>query len=194
MKVSIYTFQLVIGLTSIVTSGCSGNPVAEVTGTVTYRDRPLALAKIVFINDQGRSVVGTIENGSFTVRGVPAGDEVKVLVTIEDYVLEIERFTSLERRRRGVPEPQEGEQPMPLDKLLSLEVLDGKGQTDPSRQKEILELQKILIDIPLHYQLEEETPLLFYIKPGSQEISITLLDKVSDPKEEEKEPEDGANK
>jgi hypothetical protein len=175
-------------------AGCGGNPVAEVAGTVTYRGQPLPLATIVFVDETGRqSAAGAVENGKFLVSGVPAGGEVKILLTVDGYVQEIDRFTARERGRRGLPESPEGGV-MPLEQVLAHGVLPDCGQTDPQQLQRILDLRRRLVRIPSQYRSESETPLCYAIKPRAEQISITLEEGAPDETDEGTEPEEGADR
>lgn len=55
-------------------AGCGGKSRADVTGTVTYRGRPVVSGSVVVIASDQMPYYGTIQtDGSFTVRQVPVG-------------------------------------------------------------------------------------------------------------------------
>jgi hypothetical protein len=68
------------GFVALSAAGCGGGS-REVSGTVSYRGRPLASGTILLLAGDGRSYNGTIgPDGSFTIKDVPAG-EARMAVT-----------------------------------------------------------------------------------------------------------------
>jgi hypothetical protein len=63
--------------------GCSrGHPTAPVSGTVTYKGKPVAFGKVTFIDKEGRAGFGPLQNGQYSFRA-PVGD-CRVGVTSRD--------------------------------------------------------------------------------------------------------------
>lgn len=68
---------LAVGALLLLCAGCgSGNPLTyPVTGTVTYRGQPVAVAQVMFIADAGRSASAVTEDdGTFTLTTFDLGD------------------------------------------------------------------------------------------------------------------------
>jgi hypothetical protein len=68
------------GLAALGAAGCGGGS-REVSGTVSYRGRPLASGTVLLLAGDGRPYNGAIgPDGSFTIKDVPTG-EARVAVT-----------------------------------------------------------------------------------------------------------------
>jgi hypothetical protein len=69
-------------LAAVMAAGCGGNNMAEVRGTVTVDDAPVALGAITFYPIQGKTTTagGRIKNGQYAVQ-VPLG-EMKVVINV----------------------------------------------------------------------------------------------------------------
>ena len=70
-------FQKMLGAISLVTlvAGCGGGSVGDVSGKVTYKDKPVTSGTVVIIVKGGIPKSGTIQpDGSFRVTGVSTGD------------------------------------------------------------------------------------------------------------------------
>jgi hypothetical protein len=89
-------FVLVVGFACF---GCGGP--STVTGTVTYKSRPLPKGEINFIGIGGKSASGTINSdGTYFVGNVPPGD---VRVTIISYYVEGEDKFGLVAFKKAPP-------------------------------------------------------------------------------------------
>lgn len=69
-------------LLGLVSAGCGGK--GEVSGKVTYQDKPVVYGSVMIIASDKKPYYGQIgEDGTYTVSGVPAG-EAKVVVSSPD--------------------------------------------------------------------------------------------------------------
>jgi hypothetical protein len=64
--------MLLLGLGLVPLVGCGGGT-AEVSGTVTVRNQPLANGVVTFFPEKGDPVAGFVENGAYTIPSVPYG-------------------------------------------------------------------------------------------------------------------------
>jgi hypothetical protein len=65
---------LVLGLGLLPLVGCSGEKTAEVSGTVTLNNQPLASGVVTFFPETGAPVAVFIQNGSYTASGIGYGN------------------------------------------------------------------------------------------------------------------------
>ena len=57
----------------VLTNGCGGRPVGDVSGKVTFGGKPLAFGMIAFVAADGAVASGNVHDGSYHVAKVPAG-------------------------------------------------------------------------------------------------------------------------
>jgi hypothetical protein len=71
-------------LGALLVAGCSGRGVGEVSGKVTYKERPLTTGSITFIAPNIPPIVARIEpDGSYVAKNVPAGDVVITIMSLD---------------------------------------------------------------------------------------------------------------
>ena len=63
---------LLLGLGLVPLVGCGGGT-AEVTGTVTVKNQPLANGTVTFFPEKGEPVAAFVDNGAYSVPSVPYG-------------------------------------------------------------------------------------------------------------------------
>jgi len=158
----------------ILASGC-GDAVGTVTGTVTYKDKPLPGGSITFLPKEGVAVNGTIEkDGTYRVDKVPVG-EVKI---------SIDTFAS----RTGASRPTTGGPPIaggppggggpPKDRggppkdTLPKDV-DPKNFDPAAIEKE----RDKNVKLPEKYLDPNKSGLTFTVQKGKQTHDIPLSDK-----------------
>ncbi len=142
---------------------------AEVSGTVKLSDgKPLAVGLIAFHGkDASENAVALVEDGKFTARGVPVGDELRVTVDV-----------AAVKSLREQLEEQLGEA------LTRAGLLKQAGKSDADMLKRIEELRdklKRLQKPPQKINLDDgsrdKTRLTYKISEGSQTIEVTLKTK-----------------
>jgi hypothetical protein len=139
-------------LASLAILGC-GDKKGEVSGTVTYKGKPVPLGTVTFVN-VNKETVGTaaISDGKYLMTKVPVGP-VKILVT-----------TPLQRQIVKLNLPSS------LKKAIAEGKLKDKGPpTDLGKQP-----MAPAMTLPAKYGKTEETDLTFTVEPGSQEHPIEL--------------------
>jgi hypothetical protein len=163
-KKILLTFSAVIVLGA---AGCGRSP-GTVKGTVTFKNKPLAVARITFIGEKG-SVQGDVIDGSFTVARVPLGDNVKVTVSTQSLYEQVRNFEYIQQQVAGSPL-------LPKNKELppELQGLKGGTQIDEEQVKMMKDMKARLVPLPTRYQTEKTTPLSYPISSGEQEIEIKL--------------------
>jgi hypothetical protein len=68
------TITLFVALAALGIAGCGGRP-GQVSGTVSFRGRPLAAGTVLLLASDGRPYDGTIgPDGGFVIKDVPTGD------------------------------------------------------------------------------------------------------------------------
>jgi hypothetical protein len=62
-----------LGLVALICAGCTP-PTGTVSGTVTYKNKPVPSGSVMLVTDNNGSFQGAIDkNGAYTVEGVPVG-------------------------------------------------------------------------------------------------------------------------
>jgi len=139
---------------------------AEVSGTVKLSDgKALAVGLIAFHGkDASENTVALVEDGKFTARGVPVGDEVRVTVDV----------TSLESLRNQLQEQlQEAQTRAGLLKQAKKSDADMLQRIEELKDK-LKRLQKPPQKVDPNYGSREKTRLTYKISEGSQTIEVTL--------------------
>ena len=77
--------------------GCSKDPTAPVSGSVTYKGQSLSVGKVSFIDAKGRAGYGPIKDGRYSIRA-PIGD---CKVSIESTEAEVPEDPK--QRKQGRP-------------------------------------------------------------------------------------------
>jgi len=144
----------------LVLSGCSGGKgkKANVTGTVTYNNKPLPRGKITFVpSGKGTPVTGVIEDGKFDVKGAPVG-ECKVLIDTRYLLQSRERLQTLERQFNLA-------QTMVAKGQANAEM---KAELEKNKDeiKELREEVSKYVQIPDTYLEKEKTPLSMDVQGG----------------------------
>ncbi len=141
---------MMVFLAAGVCMGC-GPQTGNVSGTITYKGKPLPVGSVTFVN-ASKEPVGTaaVRDGYYSLTRTPVGP-VTILVT-----------TPPVPSRRNVPPP-----PPPRGKMSP------KGQSLPEFS---VESQKAPppITIPDKYANANESGLTFTVQPGDQEHNIDL--------------------
>ncbi len=65
----------IVGLSLLVLllSSCGGRPTGDVSGKISYNNRPLSLGTVAMIAEDGTVASGMISDGQYKVEGVPIG-------------------------------------------------------------------------------------------------------------------------
>jgi hypothetical protein len=152
------------------TKGPAAPPTAEVSGTVTLPDgKPLPGGWIAFHGKDATEVAfAPIDNGKFTAKGVPVGDEVRVTLDVgigdelQDLVFQLREAEV----RAGLMK-----QAKATDAELSRRIEDMKD-----RKKKMEALQRSLkgVNVDPRCLRKETTPLDYKIAPGPQTITVVL--------------------
>ena len=157
LQVSLSLIVLVAGLAT----GCGKNQ-NEISGTVTFGDKPLPLGTIAFFNEEtGRSISSTVSDGRFTLTRVPIGEKIKVVVSTADQFQEVKDIEQKIQASKPILPP---DAPKPPEQESVPEELVKKMQDMKAR----------LLVLPERYQSVETTPLVFAIKTGKQELTIKV--------------------
>jgi hypothetical protein len=159
-------------------TGC-GKKTGEVSGTVTFKGKPLPMGKIVF-SDGKRSGSGDIFEGKYTVEKAPAGDNIKVTINTQSAVQMVlgheqaeqlfrqryPNYDEMKKRRKFSELPQEMQDAMKEARL------------DPESVKFIQKIKDnaAQLTIPQSVQQVDETPIKLKVSSGSQDIDINLDD------------------
>jgi hypothetical protein len=138
---------------------------------VYYKNVPLFHAKISFLSEDGRGAADEIRNGKFTVTGVSAGENVKVVIATTPIFQEIKRLEGWLDHQKKLPAPSGVELDPETKRLLDQE------KAERVRAEGVIELKQWMVAVPPIYESEESTPLIYTIKPGSQELEIELEDR-----------------
>jgi len=179
---------LAVAAIGLLFTGCSKKP-GDVEGTVKYADgTDVPIAMIYFFDDKGNRKEGTVNDGKFSLKGVPVGDNVKVVVSktaIEEQMAKQEKdFNPTAGRPDGQPGGQEPPKDLSKDakdasraytnpKDLSPEVLEQMKQSREQAQK-TKEKLKDAPPVPKKYEKEDTTPLTYKITSGPNSIEIKL--------------------
>jgi hypothetical protein len=153
-------------------AGCT-KKTGTVTGKVTFKNKPLAVAKITFIGEKG-SVQGDVIEGVFTVAKVPVGEHIKVTVSTQALYDQVKNFENIQQQTAGKPLPGAGSLPKGQELPPEMKGLKGATQIDEDQVRMMKEMKARLVPLPLRYQSEKTTPLTYAITDGEQEIAITL--------------------
>lgn len=156
-------------------AGC-GTKTARVSGTVTFQNKPLAVAKIYFINEKGKTVEGDVVDGKFDIPNVPVGESIKVQVSTQHIKEMLSRFHSdaAIQKQMGVGQELQGLK----DKLPTDELPEHLRQTPSGMPADFAQHIKMMeekyVELPMEFQIADKTPLKIKVASGSQEIVIDL--------------------
>jgi hypothetical protein len=70
-------------LLALILAGCAGETVGTITGTVTFKGRPLPDGIVSFVTDKGQVVTGRFRGGNYILEKVPVGP---VRITVRQIV------------------------------------------------------------------------------------------------------------
>ncbi|MFO0878122.1 MAG: hypothetical protein U0840_12295 [Gemmataceae bacterium] len=82
LMIRVSALTAVVVFFSLVATGC-GPGKADVSGTVNLDGKPVHSGKIVFIPAQGVAVSGPVDNGKYSLKGVPSGEAVVTVDNID---------------------------------------------------------------------------------------------------------------
>jgi hypothetical protein len=139
---------------------------ADVSGTVKLSDgKPLAVGLIAFHGkDASENAIALVEDGKFTARGVPVGDEIRVTVDV----------TSLESLRNQIQEQvQEAQTRAGLLKQAKKSDADMLQRVAELKDR-LQRLQKPSQKLNPNDASQKSTRLTYKISEGSQTIEVTL--------------------
>ncbi|HKB40592.1 MAG TPA: hypothetical protein VKD72_29470 [Gemmataceae bacterium] len=143
---------------------------ADVSGTVKLSDgKPLAVGLIAFHGkDASENAIALVEDGKFTARGVPVGDEVRVTVNVtalESLRNQLQEQVQEAQTRAGLLKQAKKSDADMLQRIAELKDRLKRLQKPP---------QKVKADFAADYASRDETPLRYKISEGSQTIEVTL--------------------
>jgi hypothetical protein len=133
--------------------GC-GDPKGEISGKVTYQDKPIPGGTVTFFGAEDR-VVGSAPisaEGIYSVAKVPAGP-VKITVTAPTIVTRDPKAPPLS--------------PLPTGKGTA------RRKAIEKRERDMWE-SNIRMDIPAKYSMPDQSGLTYTVQPGKQEYPIEL--------------------
>jgi hypothetical protein len=139
-------------LAAVLLSGCGGGrpTTAAVSGTVTFRGRPVTAGTVLFIADDGTQSASAelSPEGTYAMPGAPVGP---VRVAVQ---------TAAFRYRRAAPA---GVKPPP-----------GLVASSPQYQPVDNPVGTVYVPIPAHYESPEESGLSYTVQRGQQTLDIAL--------------------
>ncbi len=171
------TFGVFAVLLSLAT-GCGGGK-GTVSGTVTLDGQPLPAGNIVFYPSKGPGVSGVIQDGTYSVKGVPTG---QVTVTVETATIkqEIEALTTSTRSLGGMEMSAGGRvTPEMLAQMpeKAKQKYEEQKQQAAERTQRLRELQVKYREVPEKYSKPESSGLTTTVKSGSNTFEIQLSSK-----------------
>ena len=131
--------------------GCGGGPKGDISGKVTYLDKPLPSGSVTFLDSAGHAVGSSpiSTDGSYSINGVPVGP-MKILVTTPA------DFSVNPKSKGGAAK---GKKPI-------------KSDPAPSKSKGPPPIPPVAI--PDKYSMPDRSDLTFTVQPGQQEFDIHL--------------------
>ena len=168
-------------------AGCSGGKkTTDVSGTVKYQNKDLPIAEITFISDKGKPVSGLVQDGKFTVKGVPVGDNVKVVINTSKTQEEISQQKQLEQnpdfvriKAELLANPEKMKDKF-KDDAIPPSLRDKSKMLDPEMlarsEKHFAELEQKLVPVPPKYEKPEKTPLSYTITAQQKDLDIVISD------------------
>jgi hypothetical protein len=155
-------FRLLVLVPSLLLVGCSDSlqQQAEVSGTVTYRGKPLPGGIVMFISDKGFQNSATIdENGHYTIL-VSVGSN---KITVDNRLLNKNKQTPAPRGKSDDGRLQKKSQPIESPRLKPPE-----GTTQETT------LAGTYVPIRESYASAESSGLVYTVVPGTQVKDIPL--------------------
>jgi hypothetical protein len=123
---SLLAFSLTLFLVATL-AGCGGPKVGQVSGTVTYQNKPLPNGTVTFLGPDNKGDSANIDNGSYTASKVPVGScKVTVSTSASSGAPKPVAVPGVPPPPEAVPIP--GKYSKPESSGLTLEVKTG-GQT-----------------------------------------------------------------
>jgi hypothetical protein len=169
-------FFLVCLTAFVATSGC-GRKTGEVSGTVTFKGKPLPAGKIVFSDGKGRTGTGNIVDGQYTVAGAPVGDNIKVTIDTQSFTKMLVQQQQQEQMIRArLPNYDEIKKKKFSDLPADIQEQLKEAHLDPESVKQMKTIKDNFasLNIPTAVQRLEETPITKKVTSGAQEIDIDL--------------------
>jgi hypothetical protein len=153
---------------SFLLCGCGSN-YTPIEGTVTYNKNPVAIARLSFINENGKGTICEVVHGKFDAPRVPRGEEVTVTVSTSVILAELEGFDREAAAALPTGLPFE-----PVGELhpLSVEVL-GDGV---ERYRFLRHMRPLIVSVPARYERREDTPFTFKITGSEPKLELSLTD------------------
>jgi hypothetical protein len=160
----------------LATTGC-GKKTGEVTGTVTFKGKPLPAGKIVFTGAKNRTGSGDIVDGKFTVAAAPVGDDIKVTIDTQAFTKMLTMQQQQEQLiRQRLPNYDEIKKKKFSDLPPDIQEVLKEAHLDPESLKQMKTLKENIgsLNIPPEMGLLDKTPITVKVSSGSQEIDIDL--------------------
>jgi hypothetical protein len=167
-------FLGVLALSVPLAVGCGGK--GKVSGTVTLDGQPLPAGTITFVPSKGPGAAGKIEDGKYSVTGVPVG---KMTVTVETDTIKQEMVALAAASQ---PVQRSGGGRMTADKLAKMPE-NARAQFEAQKQqaeeapRKYQELQTKYRDIPQKYAKADSSGLTVEVKSGSNTFDAPLSSK-----------------
>lgn len=170
-------FLIVFGVLSFLlplAAGCGGGK-GSVSGTVTLDGQPLPVGNITFLPSNGPGATGPIEDGKYSVKGVPTG---QVTVTVETISIkkEIESVTksSPKAPKVGTATIPQDMAKVPENARAKMEQM--KKQAD-ERTSRVKDLQAKYREVPGKYSRAEASGLATTVNKGQNTFDVQLSSK-----------------
>lgn len=158
--------------------GCGGGK-GNLSGTVTLDGKPLPAGNISFIPSKGPGVSGAIQDGNYSVHGVPTG-EVKVTVETTSLKQELDALAIASRSPGGMEKSAGGR--MTPEKMAKMSESAKKGyeeqkQRAAERASKLKELQAKFREVPAKYSKPDTSGLTTTVKSGQNTFDVQLSSK-----------------
>lgn len=169
-----FFFLGVFALSVPLAAGCGGK--GKVSGTVTLDGQPLPAGTITFVPSTGPGAAGKIEDGNYSVTGVPVG---KVAVTVETDTVKKE-MDALAVASQGGQRTAGGR--ITPDKLAKMPE-NAKAQFEAQQKnaaeapRKLRELQAKYRTIPQKYAKADSSGLTLEVKSGANPFDVPLSSK-----------------
>jgi hypothetical protein len=158
--------------------GCGGGKGA-VSGSVTLDGQPLPIGNISFLPSKGPGATARIEDGKYSVKGVPSG-EMKVTVETESIKQEMEALATAAKSAGGMDKSAGGRMsPQMMAKMPE----NAKKQYEEQKQQagesagKLKELQAKYREVPAKYSDPKSSGLSTTVKSGQNSFDVQLSSK-----------------